>query len=127
MNVLRKLQRDRLFLFRLLPLLNEVVGGRFDFTAELAQLLSSLIHRTQKRFKHFLQVEKLVLEVINLLVFGFETGLHFLRAVSKHVLTLAEIFDFELVLVKIGRALLQLLNHFLILLLEKLNLLSFFV
>ena len=97
---------------------------RFDFGFEFSQLLGILVHQHELFLKYLLQVEKLLLEIVDLLILWLQACTHLLCPVRQHMFRLAQIFDLELVLVQVSGPLLQLLDHFLILQLEQLDLFS---
>lgn len=84
------------------------------------------VHLLGLAFKDFLEIKEFFFQVLNLLLFGFQAGLHLLGTVSQNRFCLLEILDLELVFVKLGFLLLQLLLDFPLLTLEFSDLLSFF-
>lgn len=52
--------------------------------------------------KDFFQVEQLLLQRFNLLLLRFKTSFHFLSAVHQHLFRFLQIFNFELLTVKLS-------------------------
>ena len=80
----------------------------------LPEILSVVCYLRVLGFKVLLELEQLVLQVIDLLLFWLETLTHFLCPVRQNMLGLPQILYLELVLIQICLTLLQLLYLFLL-------------
>lgn len=126
MHVLGKLEDELFALFGLFAVLQKVILLALDFGLLLGQFGAQRIHLFEKLLEDLFEVPELVLEGVDLIILGLQTCSHFLGSMGQNMLRLSEVLDLKFVLVKVSGSLFQLLNDFLVLLVQQLNLFFLF-
>ena len=110
LHVLLELDDDRFLLLGSLLLLRDVEVYLLNLALHAPQILSVILQLGALILEVLLKLEQLVLQVVNLDFLGLEALLHLFSSVGQDMLRLLQIFDLELVLVKISLALVELLD-----------------
>ena len=121
LHILRKLQNYRLFLARARLLLHNFRIQLVRFALISTQFVGKATHFATLVLKVVFKLKQLVLETVDLFLLGPYFLLHFLRAVTQHMLALLQVLNLELVLVEVRFPLVQFFNFFFLRLLLVLN------
>ena len=110
LHVLRKFEDDCLLLLCLLLLPRDFNRLLVDLGLVLPQLLAVGGDPLVLILEVLLQLEQLILQVVNLLLFRLQARAHFLSSMRQDMLRLPQVLYLELVLVEVRLSLLQLLD-----------------
>ena len=124
LHILRKLQNYRLFLARTRLLLHNFRIQLVYFALITTQFVGKATHFATLVLKVVFKLQQLVLETVDLFLLGPYFLLHFLGAVTQHMLALLQVLNLELVLVEVRLPLVQFFNFFFLRLLLVLNLVA---
>ena len=82
LHVLLELRNDLLLGLRLIVLTHDVKADLHDLALHPAQVLSVCLQVSTLLLKVLLQLQQLVLQIVDLFLFGLQTGLHLLGTVG---------------------------------------------